>query len=214
MTANKKSAKYYVVWKGRTPGVYASWDACKREIAGIKGALYMAFPDRKDAEKAFRGNYQAYAGKRKKGPALSPGELKRIGEPDLHSIAVDAAASGNPGKMEYRGVDTRTGRQLFKQGPFLEGTNNIGEFLAIVHGLAYLKERNSTRLIYSDSRTAIGWVRKGKCNTKLAASPANEKLFDLIDRAEDWLANNAYTTPVVKWETRAWGEIPADFGRK
>lgn len=211
---DKKIAKYYVVWKGKTPGVYDSWEACKREIAGISGALYMAFPGRKEAEKAFRGNYQVYMGKRKKEPSLSASELKRIGEPDFHSIAVDAAASGNPGKMEYRGVDTRTGRQLFKQGPFPEGTNNIGEFLAIVHGLAYLKEQKSDRLIYSDSRTAMGWVRKGKCNTKLAASPANHKLFDLIDRAEDWLASNSYTTPVVKWETRAWGEIPADFGRK
>ncbi|MGB0789138.1 MAG: ribonuclease H, partial [Marinirhabdus sp.] len=42
----------------------------------------------------------------------------------------------------------------------------------------------------------------------------NKPLFELIARAEKWLRTNTYTTKVVKWETRAWGEIPADFGRK
>jgi len=116
--------------------------------------------------------------------------------------------------MEYQGVDTKSGKVLFRQGPFPEGTNNIGEFLAIVHGLAYLKKRNSNRLIYSDSRTAMSWVRKRKCNTKLQENEGNHSLFELIQRAETWLKSNSYNTPIVKWETKAWGEIPADFGRK
>ena len=132
----------------------------------------------------------------------------------MHSIAVDAASSGNPGIMEYQGVDTRTKKRLFKQGPFPEGTNNIGEFLAIVHGLAFLKERSSDRVLYSDSRTAISWVRKKRCNTKLEPNARNKSLFELIGRAERWLETNSYSTPIVKWETAAWGEIPADFGRK
>jgi ribonuclease HI len=116
--------------------------------------------------------------------------------------------------MEYQGVDTQTGKLLFRQGPFKKGTNNIGEFLAIIHGLAYLKQRKSNRIIYTDSRTAMSWVRKKNCNTKLVESPDNKQLFELVRRAVDWLKTNSYTTPVVKWETRAWGEIPADFGRK
>jgi ribonuclease HI len=174
----------------------------------------MSFASLKEAETAYNSNYSAYKGNKKSGPSLSQRELLAIGEPNYHSIAVDAASSGNPGTMEYRGVDTRTGRVLFKQGPYRLGTNNVGEFLAIVHGLAFLKERNSDRVLYSDSRTAIGWVRKKKCNTKLEPVQDNRALFDLIHRAEVWLEQNSYTTPVVKWETRAWGEIPADFGRK
>jgi ribonuclease HI len=111
-------------------------------------------------------------------------------------------------------VDTRTRKKLFSQGPFPQGTNNIGEFLAIVHALAYLKERNSDRIVYTDSRTAMSWVRKKSCNTKLVETSKNKKLFDLIRRALTWLRANSYKTPIVKWETRAWGEIPADFGRK
>jgi len=116
--------------------------------------------------------------------------------------------------MEYRGVDTQTQRQLFHQGPFDQATNNVGEFLALVHGLAFLKKEKSDRIIYSDSRTAIGWVKKKKCNTKLQKTTKNEVIFELISRAELWLKNNSYSSFIVKWETKAWGEIPADFGRK
>ncbi|WP_372975038.1 viroplasmin family protein [Muriicola sp.] len=206
--------KFYVVWKGKAPGIYKSWEECKQQISGIKGAQYMGFPTKSEAEKAYNSSYAAYKGQKKKGPGLSTEELMKIGDPNPHSIAVDAASSGNPGKMEYQGVDTKTGKRLFKQGPFPEGTNNIGEFLAIVHGLAFLKERRSDRVLYSDSRTAISWVRTKRCNTKLQPNARNRELFDLIQRAEKWLQKNSYSTPIVKWETLAWGEIPADFGRK
>ena len=145
---------------------------------------------------------------------LSEAQLKKIGKPNYNSISVDAASSGNPGKMEYRGVDTKTKKQLFIQGPFEEGTNNIGEFLALVHGLAFLKKQNSDRIMYTDSRTAMSWVNKKTCNTKLKRNEKNKPVFDLVDRAIKWLETNSYKTTIVKWETKAWGEIPADFGRK
>lgn len=206
--------RFYVVWKGKKPGVYKGWDACKRQIEGFAGAQYMGFPTAEGAEKAFKSNYFSAVAAKKKSREPSPAALAKIGAPNPHSISVDAASSGNPGKMEYQGVDTRTGKRLFHQGPFEEGTNNIGEFLAIVHGLAFLKKNNSDRIIYTDSRIAMGWVRKKYCNTKLAETAANKPLFEMIGRAEAWLEENTYTTRIVKWETRAWGEIPADFGRK
>lgn len=208
-----KRNKYYVVWKGKHPGIYHSWNACQAEIEGVKGAQYMGFPSLEEAKEAYNDNYAAYKGKKKKA-GYTEEELLKLGNPNLHSISVDAASSGNPGIMEYQGVDTNSKKVLFKQGPFPEGTNNIGEFLAIVHGLAFLKKRSSDRVLYSDSRTAISWVRKKKCNTKLLPSSKNKALFELIQRAEDWLKANSYQTPIVKWETKAWGEIPADFGRK
>ena len=210
----KKKKKFYVVWRGRHPGIFESWDDCKAQIAGYKGAQYKSFTTFEEAKKAFDGNYSDYSTGKAKPAQLSQEELSRYGNPDYHSISVDAASSGNPGKMEYQGVDTKTKKVLFKQGPFMEGTNNIGEFLAIVHGLAYLKERKSDRIIYTDSRIAMGWIRKKSCNTKLTESSKNKDLFNLIRRAINWLKENDYDTPIVKWETKAWGEIPADFGRK
>ena len=128
--------------------------------------------------------------------------------------AVDAACSGNPGPMEYQAIDLQTGAQVFHFGP-LKGTNNIGEFLAIVHALALMEKQGVTdKVIYSDSVNAQLWVRKMQCKTKLERTPETEKTLELVTRAEYWLRTHAFRVPIIKWETREWGEIPADFGRK
>lgn len=212
---SKKKKKYYTVWKGHHTGVFETWDDCKAQIKNFEGAQYKSFTTFEAAKKALKGDYKDYIGQSKTFKSeLSEEQLKKIGEPNYNSIAVDAASSGNPGKMEYRGVDTKTKQQLFIQGPFEEGTNNIGEFLAIVHALALLKQKNSNRIIYTDSKTAMSWVRKKTCNTKLQRNDKNKPVFDLVDRAVKWLQTNSYSSTIVKWETKAWGEIPADFGRK
>lgn len=128
--------------------------------------------------------------------------------------AVDAGCSGNPGPMEYQGIDLATGERIFHFGP-MKGTNNIGEFLAIVHALALCRQRELyNKTIYSDSYNAILWVKDRKCKTKMERTPETEKLHEIIFRAERWLATNDFRNPIVKWETAKWGEIPADFGRK
>lgn len=211
----KSKQKYYTVWKGHKTGVFESWSACQLQIKNYQGAQYKSFETKAMAEKAFLGLYADYIEKRKKSKAvISSKNIKSIGQPNLASIAVDAASSGNPGIMEYRGVDTQTKKTLFHKGPFQKGTNNVGEFLALVHGLAYLKKIKSQRLLYTDSKTAMSWVLKKKCNTKLKSSLENQPLFELIQRAEQWLKSNTFSTKIVKWETKSWGEIPADFGRK
>jgi len=204
--------KYYVVWEGKEPGVYDNWRDCERQIRNFDGAVYKSFVDKGLAEKAFLDDPQNYIGK--DFGKLTEAEKVPFGKPIGDSISVDAACSGNPGKMEYRGVDTMSGAQLFKQGPFPVGTVNIGEFLAIVHGLAYMAERGQNWPIYTDSRTAMKWVRDRKVKTKLPRRADTEKLFGLVDRAVKWLENNEYSNQIIKWETAAWGEIPADFGRK
>ncbi|MDD2525260.1 MAG: ribonuclease H family protein [Bacteroidales bacterium] len=202
--------KYYVVWSGNCPGIYETWDECKRQTFGFPNAHYRAFPSKEEAEEAFQKGY-SYPKKIEREQQLVNQTLI---SPIKESIAVDAACSGNPGKMEYRGVYVADGCELFHIGPFEEGTNNIGEFLALVHALAFLKKANSRLPVYSDSRNAIAWVKHKKCNTKLIQSSRNRKVFDLIERAEKWLAENSYQTRIMKWETPVWGEIPADFGRK
>lgn len=207
--------KHYVVWKGLNPGVYDNWAECKMQVEGREGAKYKSFETREEAVEAFEKGYAHYlktASSPKAAALLRPSAP--IGKPINESIAVDAACSGNPGDMEYRGVYTATGQELFHVGPLKKGTNNIGEFLALVHGLALLKQKGSDLPVYSDSRNAIAWVKKKKCKTLLEREPANEPIFDLIERAEKWLNTQTYTTPILKWETSEWGEIPADFGRK
>ncbi len=135
-------------------------------------------------------------------------------EVKANAIAVDAACSGNPGPMEYQGIDLATGARIFHFGP-IRGTNNIGEFLAIVHALALIEQQGTVdKTVYSDSYNAILWVKKKQCKTKLARTPDTKELFKIIARAENWLQTHAVKTPIVKWETGKWGEVPADFGRK
>lgn len=205
-----QKAKFYVVWKGRKNGIFSSWEECAAQVHGFNGARYKSFPSRTAAEQAFKGKYTAQAGK----PASSGNWLFSPNPPITDSYCVDAACSGSPGPMEYRGVDLRSGKEIFHQGPYQRGTNNIGEFLAIVHALRLLEKQKSRLPVYSDSSTGIGWVRKKRCNTELAADDQNAALFKLIDQAEEWLAEHALANPILKWDTKAWGEIPADFNRK
>ncbi len=210
-----KVKKYYVVWNGKIKGVFNNWKDCKKNIDGYQGAQYKSFTSKDEAEIAFTKTYEVYKGKDTKKPIIDKELLVKIGNPNLNSISVDAACSGNPGLMEYRGVDTQTKKQLFIQGPFKQGTNNIGEFLALVHGLAYLKQTKQLELpIYSDSRTAIAWIKAKQCRTKTMPVEENKAMFDLIKRGENWLKENTFKNPILKWETKVWGEIPADFGRK
>jgi ribonuclease HI len=207
----KTKQKYYTVWEGRKTGVFDTWEACKEQIQAHKDAKYMSFPSREAAMEAYRSDYRHFVkktGKKSAEPTPVAGDYIR------ESIAVDAACSGNPGDMEYRGVYTETGQQIFHVGPMKQGTNNIGEFLALVHALAMLKKENSSLPVYSDSLNAMLWVKNKKCKTTLKKTPVNEPVFDLINRAEKWLSENTFTTRIMKWETKLWGEIPADFGRK
>ncbi len=210
-------SKTYVVWEGRHPGIYSSWEDCKAEVENFPNARYKAFSNRTEAIMAYReSDREASEVLRSISRHLKEESAGYMSNPEINpdSIAVDAGCSGNPGKMEYRGVYLRTGKEVFHQGPFEHGTNNIGEFLAIVHALALLKKNGSNMTVYSDSAVAQKWVRDKRCNTKLEKNDKNSELHALILRAEAWLAANDYANPVVKWKTDKWGEIPADFGRK
>jgi ribonuclease HI len=208
--ADKK--KFYVVWQGRTPGVYDNWDDCKEQVHGFDQAKYKSFPSKAEAEAAFKGNfaqhiYKGNAAASKSQTTASPTVIV------WDSISVDAACSGNPGLMEYQGVDTKTKKQIFHQ-KFALGTNNIGEFLAIVHALAMFEKQGQNTPVYTDSRTAMAWVRNKKCKSELVRNAKTENLWQLVERAENWLKTHTWKNPIMKWETEEWGEIPADFGRK
>lgn len=209
--------KYYVVWKGRKRGVFATWAECERQVKGFVEAQYKAFDSRLEAERALAGDYSTFEAR---SSSMGKWRVARL-KPILPSVCVDAACDGSPGRLEYRGVLTDTGRQIFKEGPFPQGTNNVGEFLAIVEAFRWLDNQHLNRPVYSDSETAIAWVKAKKCNTKLARTRTNERLFDRIGGAEKQLRDPQAVGSglgrkhsVVKWDTAKWGEIPADFGRK
>lgn len=207
----KAKQKYYVVWRGIRPGIYNSWDDCKQQVDGFEGAQYKSFTDRDEAKRALSKSYWEITQLKGK---KNLHELTIKEKPILNSISVDAACSGNPGTLEFRGVFTDTETELFRRGPYQMGTVNIGEFLAIILALAWLKKHKLRYPIYSDSKTAMAWVRNKRVNTKLMRTAKNMEIFQALDNGVAWLKANPVNVGIIKWETKIWGEIPADYGRK
>lgn len=216
--------RYYVVWEGRVPGVYDNWSDCEEQVINYPGARYKSFANAAEAAKAFRsgtgdtslsdlGTILIAAADHR---ATATGKPSCLDNPDIDSDAwaVDASCKGNPGIMEYRGVEIKTGKVLFNVGPFKDATNNIGEFLAIVHALAEMYRRNEWHNIYSDSVTAQAWVRNRQVKTQLKPTEANKNLFQLMGRGLAWIRTHSWPIKIMKWQTELWGEIPADYGRK
>lgn len=189
--------KVYVVWQGRQPGIYRCWDECWAQVAGYSGAQYKSYPDWEKALQAFQ-----------QGPEAQPAATYI--QP---SYAVDGACSGNPGVMEYRGINTVTGEEIFRRGPYPWGTNNIAEFLALVTALQWCAKQGCDWPIYSDSQIALSWARRKRCGSQLPL-PGDHPLRQEIQAAEQWLQTHTYPNPLYKWDTERWGQIPADFGRK
>lgn len=218
------SNKFYVVFKGRNPGVYDDWTDALEQVRGFKGAVYKGYSSSAEAAYAYRNAVRKVDGN-DLGVFLSntsshnipkPGQPDYMTNPevDLDAWAVDASCLGNPGKMEYRGVELMTGRVIFRVGPFDDATNNIGEFLAIVHAMALMTQQGKFHNIYSDSVSGMAWARTRKIKTQLKPTDRNRRVFELMARAVTWLNTHQFPAKVLKWQTDRWGEIPADFGRK
>lgn len=202
--------KYYIVWEGHQPGIYDTWAECKAQVMHFSRPKY----------KSFKGISKAQAEEFFNHPEAARGEgepeiLERSSEIDQRAIAVDASTTGNPGPMEYRGVWVETGDVVFSSKVYPIGTNNIGEFLAIVHAMAWMKQQDYIVPIYTDSMTAQSWVRKHQYKTTLPFDQSTLELYQVLERAKRWLDSNDLSLfSIRKWETKAWGEIPADYGRK
>lgn len=198
-----KKPKWYVVLKGKVPGIYTTWDEAKQQVDGVEGAVYKSFESKAEAEVAWK----------KKSFPRTTAPKSSSQAPAGHFIIVDAACSGVPGPTEYQGFLMPEKKLLFSN-KIGWATNNIGEFLGIVHALAHLEKHGSKLPIYSDSITAISWVKNKKAKTTLERNAHTEKAWELLDRAAQWLAKHRIQNPILKWETEMWGENPADYGRK
>ena len=209
--------KFYVVWAGHETGIYDNWDDALLQVENFPGARYKSFDSQTEAVEAYRGNPDDYLKVFRSMASREPQVVNYAAIPEIApgSIAVDAACSGNPGPVEYQCVDINTGTRIFHVGPLPGGTNNIGEFLALVHALALLEKQGRPNVtIYTDSRTALAWVRNRHAKTAITPNARNAKIMDMLHRAEAWLQTHRPVNPIQKWNTEKWGEIPADFGRK
>jgi ribonuclease HI len=217
MPKEKKHRKRYVVFKGVMPGIYDTWEECQANVKGFPGASFASFKSASESEQAYSvGNLKKWRdmeGSLKKDRWMHSDVMR-----DGPCLAVDAACSGFPGPVEYRGVMLPSMAEAFRFGPFRNGSNNIGEFLAIVNGMKWLEDRSIMIPIYSDSKCAMGWVSgKGVCNTTMEPESQGPEIRAEIAKAESWLRGPSatkYIKMLRKWDTEELGEIPADFGNK
>ena len=179
---------YYVVKRGRIPGIYNDWSDCEKQIKGFSNAKFKKF---EDYDLALDYSF-----------AESP--LTNV--KPTKGIAVDAAYSMKRGEGEYQIFDLELNKMVYNSRIYKDSTVNIMEFLAIIQGLKMFSNRD----IYSDSATAITWVNNKKINTNAVCGEETQKE---IDEALDYL-NSIGEVVIKKWDTSSLGDIPADFNRK
>lgn len=210
---SKKRQKFYTVWKGRKPGVYDNWEECRKQTDGFEGARFRSFATKELAEQAYREDYHNYINFT---PSTDDSPAQTLNDYERNAIAVDASCTGNPGMTEFQGIDLRTGETVLKSKTYRKGTNNIGEFLAIVKCLEMIRTGmiKGNPIIYSDSQAAIAAVKNKKLKSTLSEDEDTKEILQDLKKAEQMLKENLYETEIRKWDTQKWGETPADFGRK
>jgi len=211
-------AKYYAVFEGRKPGVYDTWEECNRQVNGYSGATFRSYRTKAEAEKEL-DTYNSKKGAEKASTSVNNAEVAPATPTSRPTTGIfaDGACSGNPGPMEYRviRISESTKPETIAKQSFDQGTNNVAEFLALVEALK--NTQDSHEPVYTDSTNAITWVERGGCNTQSSLSKDAQVA---VDNAVKWLKSLPQEqranmeARIKKWDTQAWGEIPADFGRK
>ncbi len=202
--------QFYGVWVGRMPGIYDNWNDCKAQVDKFPKAKYskLKASNLKDAKIEFELGFE--------NKAQVSSNNNEVNKPIEGFLTVDGASNGLV--CEFQAVWYPTKEVAFASKQFDGGTNNIAEFLGLVSACKYLKDRNLPIQIYTDSVTALAWFRNKKANTTAnTTGKATEELSDLLVKAEKFLVTHdefLKGSKILKWETKDWGEIPADYGRK
>jgi ribonuclease HI len=178
--------KYYVVWTGRKPGIFTTWNECKRQVDGFTGAKFKSFPTLDEAESAFGGKISSTSTSRSSSTKTrSASKPKKIKVPPLSEqqiaempfdikIFTDGACEPNPG-------EAGTGLAVYLNNELTElwyglyqkvGTNNTAELHGLKQAFHLAKEKLKAGLsvaIYCDSKYSIdcitqwatSWEKKG-----------------------------------------------------
>jgi ribonuclease HI len=216
MATSKKN--FYVVVKGRKPGIYPRWTGpggAQEQVDGYPGAVYRGFATREEADHFLRTGGQRPPA----APSLLPGSApdspapaRRVNAaadhlPDLAAgkvvIFTDGASTGNPGPGGY-GVVLLTGSARTElSGGFRCTTNNRMEMMAVIAALESLSRSTpgASVVLYSDSRYVVdsiqkGWARRWRSRGWMRDATNRAENADLWQRLLDLLER----TPVeFRW---------------
>lgn len=142
-------------------------------------------------------------------------------------IAVDASMRGGKtgasnGVIEWRVVDLVTGHEIHRSNIYPQGTISLAELLAIYDGLKFFMDANLHNeefpFLYTDSKVAYEWANGRPIKSSLPVNEATGPLWSMVWSDQGW-AELPEVRDVIKdklrmWNTKEWGENPADLGYK
>lgn len=180
--------KFYVVWQGRTPGIYTDWNSCKAQVDKFAGAKYKSFPTQAAAEQAFGGK-ASYSNSNSKSTSKSSTSVKK--KPAANGIKTYTASEINAmdidvkmftdGGCEPNPGQAGSGMAVYRNNQVSElwyglynpmGTNNTAELNALHQALIMAETEiqlghsvailcDSKYSIQCVTQWAIGWEKKG-----------------------------------------------------
>jgi len=176
--------KFYVVWQGRTPGIYTDWNSCKRQVDQFAGARYKSFPTQAEAEQAFKGgasksssaksaSFKSSGIKKPAGTSTVKNGIKTYTAAEIDKMVLDVkfftdgGCEPNPGQAGsgmaiYRNEHGSEQVSELWYGLYNPmGTNNTAELNALYQALMMAKtesEQGKTVAIFCDSKYAIQCV--------------------------------------------------------
>lgn len=196
--------KFYVVWKGRSTGIFTDWDTCKKQVDAFAGAKYKSFKTRDDAEAAFAGNATTASSPVKKKSSTQTVKTYTADEIDAMpldtKIFTDGGCEPNPGKAG-------SGVAVYRNNVVEElwfglynpsGTNNTAELNALHQALMMAKsdvDRYKSVAIFCDSKYSIqcvtqwaaNWQKKGwkKPSGEIKNLELIKEMFALYQQLKD-----------------------------
>lgn len=129
----------------------------------------------------------------------------------MDKIIVHSTANTKTKRMAYKGFNESTNKWIFKVKYKGYCTQNVADFMAIVHALHYCKINNIDLPIYNDNLVAIKWVKDKKVNSLLIKTKENHELFQSFENALVILKQNDFLNPILFWKKKELGNIKNPF---
>ena len=148
---------FYVVRKGRRTGIFTTYAECEAQVKYYPGAIYKIFSTLAAAEYALK-----YGWNRSNKMPSNFNNCKveiNVSLPSSPCLCTDGSKI-KLNSIEYRTVEYPSRKELFRYGPYPNGSNNIAEFLGLVATIRYCKHHSIELPIYTDSSVALIWVKK------------------------------------------------------
>ena len=190
---SKKEIQYGFQFRDETRGIIVNWYPKKGTVFAQKNDAQLVFPEKTTSEAEL---LSILKGNKKVTPLKKP----------TSGICTDAGTHGNPGPSEYNVSDLNG--NVLAHAHLGVHSNNFAELAGILAGISYAKTHRISD-VWTDSQVCLFWIKNKRVGKDVHERDA---VLNLIEAIHSELKGASVN--LKKWDTKKWGEIPADFGRK